>query len=199
MRKSLNRLYRLSGYLAAFFIFAICLVVIGQVALNLIDQLAGLLTGSAIGLTIPSYSDFTGFFLAAASFLALAYTLREGGHIRVTLFLLALPAGLRRAFEIWAVGLAAAATIYLSFYAIRLTHESFTYGDLSSGIVPVPIWIPQTSMTVGLIILSIALVDELFGLLTGKSPTYEGKGENLLAEAEAAAIETAPPSSAGDS
>ena len=52
--------------------------------LNLIDRISSLLTGQAIGLTIPSYADFTGFFLAASSFFALAHTHREGGHIRVS-------------------------------------------------------------------------------------------------------------------
>ena len=64
--------------LAATFIAAICLLVFAQVLLNLVDRIAKMTTGAAIGLAIPSYADFTGFFLAASSFLALAYTLREG-------------------------------------------------------------------------------------------------------------------------
>jgi len=35
--------------------------------------------------TIPSYSDFSGFMLAAATFLAMPYTFRSGGHIKVSL------------------------------------------------------------------------------------------------------------------
>ena len=91
MRKFLDKLYDLSGYGAAIFIFAICLIVMAQVALNLSDNIAKYITGEAIGLTIPSYADFTGYFLAAASFMALAHTLKSGGHIRVTLLLQILP------------------------------------------------------------------------------------------------------------
>ena len=98
MRKLLDSLYLASGWAAACFIGAICTLVVAQVGLNLIDRVAGLATGTAIGLTIPSYADFTGFFLAAASFLALAHTLRQGGHIRVTLLISHLPDRLARLF-----------------------------------------------------------------------------------------------------
>lgn len=193
MRKILDTLYRVSGYAAAFLIFAICLTVALQVSLNLIDQIARKLTGSAIGLTIPSYSGFTGFFLAASTFLALAYTLREGGHIRVTLFLQGLRPPLRRIFELWSVSLAAAASIYLSIYTFHLVLTSYQFGDVSSGIVAVPLWIPQSSMAIGLAILSIALVDELVGLIRGKPASYEGKGENLLADTLSNASSDTPP------
>ena len=38
-----------------------------------------------MGYIVPSTDDLSGFFLAASSFLGLAYTLKKGGHIRVSL------------------------------------------------------------------------------------------------------------------
>ncbi len=180
LRKILNALYLCSGWLAAGFIAAICLLVVCQVILNLIDRVSTLLTGAAIGLTIPSYADFTGFFLAAASFLALAHTLRQGGHIRVTLIISHLNTTLRHIFEVWCLLLATAVTTYFSWYTFTLTRESFVYNDLSPGMVAVPIWIPQSAMLLGLVILSIALFDELLLSLFGKTPSYVGAGEKLL-------------------
>ncbi|MCP3871237.1 MAG: TRAP transporter small permease [Gammaproteobacteria bacterium] len=182
MRQGLDALYRYSGWAGAFFLGAIGVTVVAQVSLNLIDKLSVLLVGSAIGLTIPSYADFTGFFLAASSFLALAYTLREGGHIRVTLVIQHLRSGPRRIVELWCIGLAASIVGYFLWYSLALTHESFFYNDLSPGMVPVPLWIPQSAMSGGLLVLNIALIDELWGLLRGESPSYDGKGENLLQE-----------------
>jgi TRAP-type C4-dicarboxylate transport system permease small subunit len=155
-------------------------LVVVQVMLNLVDRLSTVFTGSAIGLTIPSYADFTGFFLASASFLALAYTLREGGHIRVTLVIGNLPEGGRRLFEVWCVGLATFIAGYFVWYTARLVYESFSYNDLSAGMVAVPIWIPQSGMLVGLIVLFIALLDELVLVVSGKTPSYFDKGEKLL-------------------
>ena len=137
-------------------------------------------TGSAIGLTIPSYADFTGFFLAAASFLALAQTLRQGGHIRVTLVISHLPPGLRHILEIWCLMLTSGVTVYFSWYTFSLVHESFIYNDLSPGMVAVPLWIPQAAMLLGLVILAIALLEELIDGLRGKKPCYVGAGERLL-------------------
>ncbi len=172
IRKLLNILYKWSGWVAAFFIAAICLLVICQVALNAIDRISTIIFGSAVGLTIPSYADFTGFFLAAASFLALAHSLKDGAHIRVTLLFTQLPNKIRYILEGWSLLFAAAVSIYFTWYTAGLTFESFSYNDLSSGMIAVPLWIPQSAMLIGLAILSIALVDEFICLLIGKTPSY---------------------------
>ena len=154
--------------------------------LNLADRLSTLLTGSAIGLTIPSYADFTGFLLAAASFLALAHTLREGAHIRVVLLVSRLPEKMHRLVEIWCLGFGLAVTLYFAWYTALLTYESYTYNDLSPGMIAVPIWIPQIAMLFGLIVLAVALVDELVAVGRGNTACYAGKGEKLLAGTTAA-------------
>jgi TRAP-type mannitol/chloroaromatic compound transport system permease small subunit len=182
LRGGLDKLYLASGWLAAASIAVICLLVLCQVSLNAVDRFSGLITGSAIGLTIPSYADFTGFFLAAASFLALAYTLRQGGQIRVVLILSRFNRKLRHIFEIWCLLLASLVTLYFTWYSFLLIRESYLYHDLSSGMIAVPIWIPQSAMFLGLVVLSIALVDELIGAFKGQIPGYVGAGERLLDE-----------------
>jgi len=180
LRNGLERLYLASGWLAAASIAGICLLVVCQVVLNAIDRISGLLTGSAIGLTIPSYADFTGFFLAAASFLALAYTLRQREHIRVTLLLSHCNDKLRHVLEIWCLLLASGVTLYLSWYTFLLIRESYTYHDLSAGMIAVPIWIPQSAMFLGLVVLSIALLDELVCALLGSKQGYLETNGSLL-------------------
>ena len=148
--------------------------------LNLIDRISTLLLGTAIGLTIPSYSDFTGFLLAAASFFALAYTLREGGHIRVVLVVGRLPAKMQKFVEFWCAGFGFVVAFYFCWYTAKLTYESYVYHDLSSGMIAVPLWIPQSAMLLGLVVLTIALFDELVTVLSGGVPSYVDKGEKLL-------------------
>jgi TRAP-type C4-dicarboxylate transport system permease small subunit len=172
MRKFLDSLYLASGWSAAFFIAAICTLVVAQVCLNLIDRISSLITGTAIGLTIPSYADFTGFFLAAASFLALAHTLRQGAHIRVTLFISHMPGPFARLLEYWCIAAAAGISVYFSYYTAILVWESYQFHDLSPGMIAVPLWIPQMAMLAGLIILSIALLDEFVSLMRGRKPSY---------------------------
>ncbi|MDC0738908.1 TRAP transporter small permease [Cognatishimia sp. SS12] len=182
MRRSLDMIYKGAGALAALFILAIVVLVSAQVVLNLADKIAAALTGRGLGLTIPSYSDFTGFFLAAASFLALAYTLRVGGHIRVTLITGRLPVRLARAAEIAVTAIALLMSGYASWYMALLAYESYEFGDQSSGMISVPLWLPQLPVVIGLMVLTLALLDEIVALLQGRAPSWDGKGENLLSE-----------------
>ena len=182
MRRVLDTLYRAAGGLAAMFIAAIVALVFAQVILNLADKITAAITGTGLGITIPSYADFTGFFLAAASFLALAYTLRAGGHIRVTLVTRTLSERTRHLTEIAVTAIALAMSAFATWYMILLVIESHEFGDKSAGMVSVPLWIPQLPVAAGLCILTLALADELFGLLRGRPASWSGKGENLLEE-----------------
>lgn len=172
MRKALDQLYRLSGAVAAVFLLAICGVVLLQVGANILDVAIGWVTGRPYGLVVPSYAEFAGFFLAATSFLALAYTLRCGGHIRVSMIIQRLAPRHRRFVEVWCTGMGVLMAGYFAVFTVGLVLESLEFGDVSPGMVPVPLWIPQVAMAVGLIVLTIALVDEFVAALAGREPAY---------------------------
>ncbi len=169
MRKFLDMLYQASGVAAAGFIVVICLVVSAQVVLNLVTKIFG----AQYAYTIPSYADFAGFSLAAASFLALAYTLNKGGHIRVTLLIQTFGGKPRLLAELFSLALGGAMAGYMSYYMIRLNYESWDYGDLSFGIIAIPIWIPQLAVSGGLVILTIAFVDLFVRTLKNRAPVLE--------------------------
>lgn len=178
MRRWLDRFYKASGALAALFIVAICGVVLLQVGANVIDAASELIAGEPVGIVIPSYAEFAGFFLAAASFLALAYSLRCGAHIRVSLVITHIHGRPRRVVEIGCIATALGVSSYFAWHMIALVLESLAYGDVSPGMVAVPLWIPQSSMALGLIVLVIALVDELACVARGGATSY-GDGEPL--------------------
>jgi len=181
-RKALDALYLASGGLAALFLFGICAIAVGQVGANIWNALSKVMTGQSAGWVIPSYSEIGGFFLAAATFLALAYTLRRGAHIRVTLAIRHLSGRRRGVLELWCVFLAGCFSSYATFYVIRLVVESIEFGDVSVGIVPIPLYVPQLSLAIGLVVLTVALIDEYVSILRGNKPTYEDGGEGLLGE-----------------
>ena len=60
---------------------------------------------------------------------------------------------------------------------------SFITHDVSQGLVPVPLWIPQTGMALGLAILLVALLDDLAVVVSRGTPSYDS------AEANASALE----------
>jgi TRAP-type C4-dicarboxylate transport system permease small subunit len=172
MRKVLDAIYRGSGALAGIFLFGICLVVLLQVGANVIDAIIGLITGSPIGILIPSYAEFAGFFLAAGTFFALAYTLRSGAHIRVSLLIRHFHERSRVVIEVFCAVLGMAISAYFTWFTIGLCLDSYKYGDVSVGIVPIPLWIPQMSMAGGLLILTIAFIDLLVALFRGSLPDF---------------------------
>jgi TRAP-type C4-dicarboxylate transport system permease small subunit len=159
MRKALDCLYTASGVAAAFFLVAIFVIVLAQVGANSIDYVISMFAGRPLGLVVPSYAEIAGFFLAAASFLALPYAMRHGSHIRVTLVLMTLPEAARRVAAVLVCAVGAMTSAYFAYYAWQLVIESHEFGDLSPGLVAVPLWIPQMPIAIGASILAICLVD----------------------------------------
>ena len=166
MRRFLDGLYTAAGAIAALAICLICLIVSAQVALNILARIGG----PDFSFTIPSYADFAGYLLATASFMALAYTLRAGGHIRVNLVVQVLPEGARWVLEIMTLALGAVMAGYATWFTALLVEESLRYGDSSTGIIAIPLWIPQLPMVAGLALLTLALIDTLFQVVRTGHP-----------------------------
>lgn len=160
MRRFLDGLYQAAGYLSAAFLAAIVLSIFAQMICR------------GLGITFDS-TEIAGFFLAASTFLGLAYTLRAGGHVRITLLVERLPAGLRRPVELLVCALAAIGVSFVAWHVIVLTMESWRYQDVSPGLMAVPFWLPQSAVALGITVFAIALVDELVWIATGGEPRYE--------------------------
>ena len=172
MARILNAIYRLAAILAAGCIGAICLLISAQVLLN-----AGSRLGLPLPTTIPSYADFSGFLLAGATFLALPWTMRTGGHVRVSLVTRTLPPRLRLWVELAVIALSACFSGFAAWYAFLLVEESIAFGDVSPGIVPVPLWLPQLFMVTGLTLLTLSLVHSLFETWAAREPVLGGGEE----------------------
>ncbi len=172
MRSTLDRIYRACLVIAALCLVAIAVLVGLQLLGRLADGMLRLVGATPIGFVIPSVAEFAANFLAAASFFALAATLKSGGHIRVTMLLGAVGEGRRRSFEIWALGATAALCAYMTFSIGRFAYYSYVFHEISPGVIPVPLTIPQTAMTVGMLVLTVAIVDELVLVLRGSRPSF---------------------------
>ena len=85
----LRNLYRLSGYIAAIFLILVATFILTGIASRM------------FGFYIRGLAEYSGYCMAASSFLALAYTFGEKGHIRITLFLEKSNKSIRRFLELW--------------------------------------------------------------------------------------------------
>tara|TARA_B100000965_G_scaffold383307_1_gene382414 strand:- start:306 stop:788 length:483 start_codon:yes stop_codon:yes gene_type:complete len=147
--KNLNKLYRLSGYIAAtFLIFVAVFILIG-------------ISSRIFGFYIRGLAEYSGYCMASASFFALAYTFIEGGHIRITLFLEKLSGFKKKIVETWCLFIASFFSGYLAFYFIKMLIISFKFQERSEGADEILIWIPQTSVAIGSTIFFISVFHQL--------------------------------------
>ncbi|RDV05825.1 TRAP transporter small permease [Undibacter mobilis] len=161
MRIALDRLYLWSGYAAGFFMVAIF-------AIMMVMSL-----GREFDINIPAGDDFASWCMAAMAFLGLAHTFKKGEMIRVGLVVEKVTGKKRWAVEVLALGISTVFTLYFAWFACRMTYDSFRFHDMSTGVISVPLWIPQLGYAAGLVILSIALLDEIVHVLRGNKPSYE--------------------------
>ena len=161
MRAALNAIYKGSGILAGAF-----LVAIGVMSLIPV-------VGRLLGYAAHSFDEFAGYCMAASSFLGLAWTLRCNEQIRMTLVLAMTKGGLRKGLEILCLATATFLSGFFAWATVQMAWLSYTLNDVSQGLVPVKLWIPQAGMALGLVILVIAFADDLIVILSGGTPSYQ--------------------------
>jgi TRAP-type C4-dicarboxylate transport system permease small subunit len=169
VRRLLDRLYRACGALAAFFTFLIAALVVAQVG------------GRLAGVLVPGADDLAAYSLTASSFLALAHTLRAGGHIRLTLLIPRAGPGQRRLLESLCLAFGTLVTGYFAYHVVDMAWDAWWFGDRSQGILSIPLWIPQAVMALGAAVLFVAFVDDLVGVLRGGEPSYRRAADDLAA------------------
>ena len=169
LRKFLDLLYNAAGYLAAFFMVGLLLMVLASVA------------GRLAGFQLRGSDAYAGYCMAAASFLALAHTLKRGEHIRVTLLFERFGGRFKRPLDLWCHAVGTFFCGVLAIYSVHLAWQSWTYNDVSQGNDATPLWIPQIGMALGAIVLAIAMVDD-FVLLIRRKPVVVARDELKLIE-----------------
>jgi TRAP-type C4-dicarboxylate transport system permease small subunit len=161
VRRLLDALYLLAGCLAGLFLIAIFVIMLA---------LSG---GRQVGLNVVSGDDIASWCMAAMAFLGLAHTFKSGEMIRVGLLTQRLTGRTKWIAELFALAVAAVFIGYFAWHAVDLTVTSWRISDVSTGVLVVPLWIPQTGFATGLVILFIAIADELVHVATGHRPRYE--------------------------
>lgn len=179
MRPFLDRVYACALWVAALCLLAIAGLVGLQVGARIIDSALKLLGLGRFDVVILSLAEIAGYFLAAATFMALAGTLKAGAHIRMTMLLRALPEPARRPLEMWALGFGAAAAAWMTGRLALLAQDSWRFNEVSVGVLPIPLAIPQAAMALGGVVLVIALVDELVIVARSGRPTFHAAEDYL--------------------
>jgi len=149
LNNNLNKIYKFSGYIAAFFLVLVAAFILIGIASRI------------FGFYIRGLAEYSGYCMAASSFFALAYTFVEGGHIRITLFLEKITGNKKKYLETWCLIIASFFSGYLAFYFIKMLIISFEFQERSEGADEILIWIPQTSVAIGSSIFFICIFHKL--------------------------------------
>lgn len=160
LRRCLDGLFFYAGALGAACVALICVLMVAQ---SLGRQLS-LPTGALI--------DIVSWLCAAAAFLTMAHAFKHGDFVRVTLLLEKVNPIQRRVMEVVSLGIALVSVAYLAWWACRFTYESWQFHEVAQGLLPLPMWIPQSSFAVGAVLLLLAVLDELVIVLRGGVPTF---------------------------
>ena len=148
----LDKCYKIGGVIASLFLISILLLIVLQ------------MLARWTGEVFPGVPDYAGYCMASASFLAFAYALNHGAHIRVSIALNAM-GRYRKWGEIWCFGVGAVLSTYFAYYAVKATYWSKLLNDVSQGQDATPIWVPQIAMAAGSVLLAICFWDNLARLL----------------------------------
>jgi TRAP-type C4-dicarboxylate transport system permease small subunit len=160
MRRFLDLLYGICGVLAGISVVGILASVLFQVIARFID------------VTFDA-TEISGFLLAAAIFLGLAYTFHSGAHIRMTSLIHSATGTRKRWIELYCTMLCAVSAVYFAWHTVDMVIDSYSFGDKSPGLMAVPFWIPQMPMAFGVIVLATSFIDEFVAVLRGKEPSFK--------------------------
>ena len=169
MRRFLDRLYLGAGIAAATALAAIFVIMMAQSF------------GREAGIVLSGADDIVAWLCAACAFLALGHTFRHGELVRVGLWLHQLKPRARWIAEIVALSITALFVGYMLWAASRFVYESWAFKEVAQGLIRVPIWIPQLSFVVGVLIFFIAVLDELVLVLKKQKPSYQVAEEARIA------------------
>lgn len=166
----LDGFFRLTTAAAAVLFVAIVALVLYQ------------LGGQALPYVPRSADEFAGYCMGASAFLALADTFRSGEHIRVTLLTDRLGPSAVRLFAWIAILVSIGLAGWMAWYFVKQAWVSWAFNELSSGLIALPMWLPQGAMAWGAIAFVIALIEAAARLLAGIALPGTGEAPSLIGE-----------------
>jgi TRAP-type C4-dicarboxylate transport system permease small subunit len=129
--------------------------------------------GRELNWRVSGANDIVSWLCAAASFFAMAHAFKHGDFVRVTLLYEKLSPRGQHAMNLFSLAIGSTAVAYLSWWATKFTWESYEFAEMATGLVVIPIWIPQATFVFGCWLLLAAIVDELITVLRGGKPSFQ--------------------------
>lgn len=159
--EAVRLLSRLSGAVAILLILA-SLVVICQM----------IFVREVMGQSSIWQTEFVIFALVAATFIGAPYVLLTRGHVNVDLVPLLVGHKTRVALALLAAVLSLVFCLVILWSSVGWWHEAFTRNLLTNSMWRARLWIPYLSVPVGMGLLSLQYVADIWALLTGRDMPF---------------------------
>jgi len=158
-------------------------------AIRLVSQVCGAFAATLIGLGVLVVchmvfvryvlgdntiwqTDFVTYSLVAATFIGSPYLMLNRGHVNVDVLPHYVDPRARFWLAVFAAVLSLAFSVVMTALTFQFWYEAWSNRWVSDTMWRARLWIPYASMPIGLGILSLQCVAELYNLLTGRAPPF---------------------------
>tara|TARA_R110000868_G_scaffold71337_12_gene209050 strand:- start:52 stop:600 length:549 start_codon:yes stop_codon:yes gene_type:complete len=128
-----------------------------------IEVLARIALGSSLGITW----EYATYLMTLTFVLGAAFTLRTGGHIRVSVLPLGTRTILSTLFELLSSALALAVVLFIAFALSDLAWQTFVMGTVSATPAQTPLFIPRTAIALGAWLLALQFLARIVAMCIG--------------------------------
>lgn len=135
---------------------------------------------SVLGQSSIWQTEFVIFSLIAATFVGAPYVLLTRGHVNVDLIPLIVGHRARMVLALTAAVLSLAFCLIVLWSAVGWWHEAFVEGFLTSSMWRARLWIPYLSLPVGMGLLCLQYIADIWALVTGRDMPFGLKPEDGL-------------------
>jgi len=124
--------------------------------------------------------EFTGYGMAAMSFLALGESLDRGGLVRLSMIFSAFSPKGRQVLEVVVSIMTLGAVFVPLWYFGKSVLVDYTHGYRSGTISNIPIWIPEFAMWIGILIFWLRLLSYALLIATGREQVDLEKSTKIM-------------------
>jgi len=151
----MEKLYRASLWVAAIANAATLLMILLSIVVRI------------VGFYLPGIDAYAGYFIAASFFMSMAETFHRNEHIRVSILINNIKEPYKKYFDIFAMLAALFIIGYITFFSAKMVYFSYKFHDVSQLPDATPLWIPQLSFVLGMLVFFIAICERLIKTFKG--------------------------------
>ncbi|MCP5149525.1 MAG: TRAP transporter small permease [Ectothiorhodospiraceae bacterium] len=125
---------------------------------------------SLLNISLSFAWEYSAYAMGVGMFAGCAYTLRTGGHIRVSLLSSKVPPRVAHWVDVACTLIGVAVSGFVARALVDLALRSWASGSTAPTVSATPLVIPQGAIALGAVLLTLQLVARLVRLLTGEPP-----------------------------